>query len=98
MHQEYSELNGSRNDTLNKENLMINHGHVLPPRRMSFKEAKMGSAVRSDGLIAINDRDETSFPQIGAINFRAFDHESRLEMHSHHVKKEMRGFLSFVGS
>ena len=39
---------------------MNNHGPVLPPRRTEFKEAKMGVAVGSDGLIAINDRDETS--------------------------------------
>ena len=33
---------------------------LFPLRRTHFKETKMSSAVRSDGLIAINNRDETS--------------------------------------
>ena len=39
---------------------MIDHGRLFSSRRTDFKETKMISAVRSDGLIAINDRDETS--------------------------------------
>ena len=60
MHQEYSKSNSSRNDALNKENLMIDHERLFPSRRIDFKETKMSSVIRSDGLIAINDRDETS--------------------------------------
>ena len=60
MHQEYSKLNGSRNDALNKENSMIDHKRHFPSRRTDFKETKMSSVVRSDGFIAINDHDETS--------------------------------------
>ena len=66
MHQEYSESNGSRNDALNKENLMIDHGRLFPPRRTDFKETIMSSAVRSDGLIAINDHDETSLHELSS--------------------------------
>ena len=66
MHQEYSESNGLRNDALNKENLMIDHGRLFPPRRTDFKETEMSSAVRSDGLSTINDHDETSLHEFSS--------------------------------
>ena len=53
--------------------------------------------VGSDGLIAINDRNETSFGQIDAIVSGAFDRESRLQMRSHRMKKKKLRFLSSVG-
>ena len=37
------------------------HGRVFPSRRTSFKETDLGTAFQSDGLIAINCRDETFF-------------------------------------
>ena len=45
-------------------------------------------AVRSDGLIVMNDRDETSFGRIDAIVSRAFDRESKVQMRSHRMKKK----------
>ena len=57
MRQEQHKTNGTQIDALNIENLMNDHGPVLPSRRNEFKEAKMGVAVGSDGLIAINDHD-----------------------------------------
>ena len=44
MHQEYSESNGSRNDALNNENLMIDHGQFLHREEMHLKETNLGSA------------------------------------------------------
>ena len=61
MSQEQEETNGARIDALNTENLMNDHGQVLPPWRIALKEAKMGVAVGSNELITINDRDDTLF-------------------------------------
>ena len=36
MHQEYSESNGSWNDALNKENLMIDHGRLFSVAKNRF--------------------------------------------------------------
>ena len=49
-------------------------------------------AVGSDGLIVINDRDETSFVRIDAIVLGASDHRWMVEMRPHRAKKEMRRF------
>ena len=40
---------------------MNDHGPVLRRKEVHLKERERGAAIRSDGLIAINDRDETSF-------------------------------------
>ena len=60
MHQEQQETSGTRNGWLNKEYLINNLGHVLRREERFLEKTKMSSAVRSDGLIAINDRYETS--------------------------------------
>ena len=45
MSQEYRETNGAWNGGVNKENLAKFHGHLLPPRRTTFKEVRKGVAV-----------------------------------------------------
>ena len=61
MHQEYSESNGLRNDALNKENLMIDHGHVLLSQRTEFKEVILGRNRWMKRSITIYDRDQAAF-------------------------------------
>ena len=61
MSYKHNEKGGTRNDGVNTSNLKNDREHLLPSLRITLKGAKMGSPVRSDGLIAINDRDETSF-------------------------------------
>ena len=56
MSQEQQKTNGTRIDALNIENLKKNREQVLPPQRTARKEGKMGVAVGSNGLIAINWR------------------------------------------
>ena len=67
MHQEHQETNGTCNGGLNKSNLTKIHGRLFSSRRTVFKEGFLGSAVRFDGLIAINGRDETSFRESASI-------------------------------
>ena len=45
---------------------MIDHRRLFPSRRTDFKERKMSSAVRCDGLITINDRNETSLHELSS--------------------------------
>ena len=61
MSQEQQETNGSRNDGLNKENLMNNHEPFFRREEQHLNKMKLGVTVGCDGLIAINDHDETSF-------------------------------------
>ena len=61
MSQEQQETNGSRNGGENIENLMIDQGPFFRREEQHLNKTKSGVTVGSDGLIAINDRDETSF-------------------------------------
>ena len=61
MHQEYSESNGSRNDALNKENLMSDHVRFFPSRRTSFKETIFYRGRWMKRSITIYDRDQAAF-------------------------------------
>ena len=61
MHQEHRESNDTWNDGLYKSNLTKIHGPFFPSRRTEFREVRSGRDRLSDGLIAINGRDETSF-------------------------------------
>ena len=57
MSREQQETNDVQIDALNTKNLSNDREPVLLPRRTTLKETKMGVAIGSDGLIAINGRD-----------------------------------------
>ena len=61
MHQEYKESNGMRIDALNIENLMSDHGPILPSRRTAFKRMRKGRGCWMKEFIAINGCDHTLF-------------------------------------
>ena len=96
MSQEQQETNGSRNDGLNKENLMNDHRQVLTPRRTVFKERKWSMTVRSrcSSWLTVRWR---AVSRNGALLWWSSDREWTIEMLFHRTKKRMRHFRSPVG-
>ena len=60
MSYEHRETNGTRNDSLNMENLVKNREQVLPLRRTFIKRTKSIFSRWMEQLIAMNGRDRTS--------------------------------------